>query len=198
MYEGNHFLNKLFENAPIGIFFLSALKSEDNILDFEIKRANLRSSVIFNQISFIDKRLSSVLGYENITNLLKEHKSIKQGEEFYEWEDKIRGKELNFKLFNLTDNQKCLMISNIIASEKLVSELKNNENYLKEKNKTLRELNATLIELNETKDKILSTIASDLTIPFKSGDKLESLFTTNNMGNLSKLKIDGLSSGLNP
>ncbi|MFO8000464.1 MAG: PAS domain S-box protein [Marinilabilia sp.] len=145
---------KIFENSPVGIFILDALRSDGDIYDFKITRANLRSSVIFGRISFYEQHLSSVLKKKNISGLLREHKSLRQGEEVWEWEETCAGKVLEFKLFNLAFNQKCLMVSDISSKVTMEQRLKESEAHLR--------------ELNETKDKIFSIIAHDLKNPFQS------------------------------
>lgn len=145
---------RLFENSPVGIFVLEALKSGDEIYDFNISRANLKSSVIFNRISFINQHLSTVLKTKNIGGLLKKYKTIQQGEEVYEWEDFYSDKVLEFKMFNLSPNQKCLLITDISSKVEMESKLKDSEKHLR--------------ELNETKDKIFSIIAHDLKNPFQA------------------------------
>jgi PAS domain S-box-containing protein len=145
---------KLFENSPVGILILDAIKSEGEIIDFAVERANLKSSVIFNRLSFIDQRLSSVMCNKNIAGLMKEHKTVQHGEEVYEWEDLCKGKVLEFKLFGLGRNKKCLLVTDISTKVKMESRLKESEAHLR--------------ELNETKDKIFSIIAHDLRSPFQA------------------------------
>ena len=145
---------KIFENSPVGIFILDALKSDGEIYDFRINRANLWASSIFNRISFYEQNLSSILENKNIPGILNEHSSNQQGDEIWEWDDVCRGKVLEFKLFNLGFNQKCLMVSDVSNKVKMESRLKDSEEHLR--------------ELNETKDKIFSIIAHDLKNPFQS------------------------------
>jgi PAS domain S-box-containing protein len=145
---------KLFENSPVGIFILDTLKSEGEIYDYQISKANLKASVIFNRISFIDQRLSSVLKNNSIAGILSGNRTIQQGEEVYEWESLYNGKMLEFKLFNIGGNRKCIMVSDISTKVNMESRLKASEAHLR--------------ELNETKDKIFSIIAHDLRSPFQA------------------------------
>jgi PAS domain S-box-containing protein len=145
---------KLFENSPVGIFILTAEKSEGNVVDFIIEQANLKSSVTFNRISFIDQKLSGVLKNQNIQGLLKKSKTIQQGEEVYEWEDVSNGKMLEFKLFGLGGVEYCLLVNDVSTKVKMENRLKESEAHLR--------------DLNETKDKIFSIIAHDLRNPFQA------------------------------
>lgn len=145
---------KLFENSPVGIFVMEAIKADGQIYDFKIDRANLKSSVIFNRISFIDCNLSSVLKDINIRRILQEHKTIQQGEFVYEWNGYISDKILEFKLFGLDSRQFCLLTTDISSQIEMESKLKKSEAHLR--------------ELNETKDKIFSIIAHDLRSPFQA------------------------------
>lgn len=145
---------KLFENSPVGIFILEAEKSEGQIIDFRIEQANLKSSVIFNRISFIDQKLSSVIKIQNIQGLLRDNKTVQQGEDVYEWEDVCKGKILEFKLFGLGGTQYCLLATDVSTKVKMENRLKDSEAHLR--------------ELNETKDKIFSIIAHDLRSPFQT------------------------------
>lgn len=150
----NQLFEKLFENSPVGIFILEAEKSEGTVVDFNIEQANLKSSVIFNRISFIDQKLSGVLKNQNIQGLLKEHRTMQQGEDVYEWENVSNGKMLEFKLFGLGGMQYCLLATDVSTKVKMENQLKESEAHLR--------------ELNETKDKIFSIIAHDLRSPFQA------------------------------
>lgn len=145
---------KLFENSPVGIFVMEAIEADHEIYDFKIERANLRSSVIFNRISFIDCNLSSVLKAVNIRRILQQHKTIQQGEVVYEWNGLLSDKILEYKLFRLDNRQYCLMTTDISSQIEMENRLKKSEAHLR--------------ELNETKDKIFSIIAHDLRSPFQA------------------------------
>jgi PAS domain S-box-containing protein len=150
----NQLFEKLFENSPVGIFIIEAEKSEGIVIDFNIEQANLKSSVIFNRISFIDQKLSGVLKNQDIQGLLKDHRTTQQGEDVYEWEDVCNGKMLEFKLFGLGGVQYCLLVTDVSTKVKMENQLKESEAHLR--------------DLNETKDKIFSIIAHDLRSPFQA------------------------------
>ncbi|RCW30199.1 PAS domain-containing sensor histidine kinase [Marinilabilia salmonicolor] len=149
-----HLFEKLFENSPVGIFMLQALKQEGEVVDFLIDQANLKSSSIFNRISFIGQYLSGVLGNIDVPTLLREHHTEQHGEDVFEWEDLYKRKILEFKLFGLGGVQYCLLVTDVSAKVKMENRLKESEAHLR--------------ELNETKDKIFSIIAHDLRSPFQA------------------------------
>ncbi len=152
--ERNQLFEKLFENSPVGIFILDAEKSEGTVVDFNIEQANLKASVIFNRISFIDQKLSGVLKNQNIQGLLSKHQTIQQGEEVCEWEDMSNGKMLEFKLFRLGGLLYCMLVTDVSTKVRMENRLKESEAHLR--------------DLNETKDKIFSIIAHDLRSPFQA------------------------------
>ncbi|WP_291860885.1 PAS domain-containing sensor histidine kinase [Marinilabilia sp.] len=152
--EREQLFEKLFENSPVGIFFLEAQKSEGELNDFLIEQANLKSSSIFNRISFIGQKLSGVLKNQNIPGLLNEHRTQQHGEDVFEWENLCDGKVLEFKLFSLGGVKYCLLISDVSIKVNMENRLKESEAHLR--------------ELNDTKDKIFSIIAHDLRNPFQT------------------------------
>lgn len=152
--ERDQLFEKLFENSPVGIFILEAQKSDGELSDFLIEQANLKSSSIFNRISFLGQKLSGVLKGQNIQSLLKEHRTQQHGEDVFEWENFCNGKMLEFKLFGLGGMQYCLLVSDVSAKVKMETRLKESEAHLR--------------ELNDTKDKIFSIISHDLRSPFQA------------------------------
>ncbi|WP_010663660.1 sensor histidine kinase [Marinilabilia salmonicolor] len=149
-----HLFEKLFENSPVGIFMLQALKQDGEVVDFLIDQANLKSSSIFNRISFIGQYLSGILKNVDIPSLLRDSHTKQHGEDVFEWEDLYNGKILEFKLFGLGGMQYCLLVTDVSAKVKMENRLKESEAHLR--------------DLNDTKDKIFSIIAHDLRSPFQA------------------------------
>ncbi len=142
---------KLFENSTVGILIMAPVHLNGQVSDFSITRANPRAVQIMGR-SFLEAHsLKNLFSGQSFINKLCSGRE--RGDELLEWSCQDMKKSLQLRLFSISPEQDCLLISDVSRQKEMEIRLLESEAHLR--------------KLNDTKDKFFSIIAHDLKNPFQ-------------------------------